>query len=77
MKITINNNERKFLIQSQGFGGQIDIFCNLHHIQEIIKTNFLPNEQYKIFEFWNRRLKVCSKKHLNEMFAANKIDFKL
>jgi hypothetical protein len=39
----------------------------LHHIQEIIKTNFLPNEQYKIFEFWNRRLKVCSKKHLNEM----------
>jgi len=76
MKTTIDNNQRKFLVQSQGFGGQTDIFCNLKDIPNVLKEGFEPKEPIKIYEFWNRRLKVCSKKHLNEMFKANQIDFK-
>jgi hypothetical protein len=77
MKTTIDNNQRKFLVQSQGFGGQQDIFCNLKDIPNVIKEEFEPNEEFKIYEFWNRKLKVCSKKHINSMFEANKIDFKI
>ncbi len=77
MKTIIDNNQRKFLIQSQGFGNQKDIFCNLADIPKILKKAFEKNEEFKIFEFWNRKLKRCSKKHLNEMFIANQINFKL
>ena len=77
MNILINNNDRKFLIQSQGFGSQKDIFCNLHHIPEVLKTQFEPNEEFKIFHYWNRKLKPCSKKYINEMFEGSKIDFKI
>jgi hypothetical protein len=77
MQINLDNNQRKFLIQSQGFGNSKDIFCNLHHIPEVLKSQFEKNEEFKIFEYWNRKLKRCSKKHLNEMFAANQIDFKI
>lgn len=76
MKTTIDNNQRKFLIQSQGFGNQKDIFCNLKDIPKVLKDYFEPNEEMKIFEYWNRKLKRCSKKHLNEMFEANQIKFK-
>jgi len=77
MKTTIDNNQRKFLVQSQGFGGTQDILCNLADIPNVLKTAFEPNEDYKIYEYWNRKLKACSKKHLNEMFAANKVNFKI
>ena len=77
MITTINNNHRKFLVQSQGFGSQRDIFCNLEAIPDVLREFFSPNEEYKIFEYWNRKLKRCSKKHLNEMFAANKVDFRI
>ena len=76
MKTTIDNNQRKFLVQSIGCGN-IDIFCNLHDIPNVIKANFEPNEEFKIFEYWNRKLKVCSKKHINEMFNANQINYKI
>lgn len=74
MKTTINNNERKFLVQSQGFGSQKDIFCNLANIPFILAEYFEPNEQYKVFEYWNRKLKQVSKKRLNELFTANQIN---
>ena len=77
MKTTIDNNQRKFLVQSQGFGNQKDIFCNLRDIPNVLKEHFEPNEEFKIFEYWNRKLKKCSKKHLNEMFTANKIEYKI
>lgn len=73
MTTVIDNNQRKFLVQSQGLGTTKDIFCNLADIPNVLKTAFEKNEEYKIFEFWNRRLKVCSKKHINGMFAANQI----
>lgn len=73
MITTIDNNQRKFLVQSQGLGNTKDIFCNLADIPNVIKTAFEKNEEFKIYEFWNRKLKVCSKKHLNEMFSANQI----
>ena len=77
MNTTIDNNQRKFLVQSQGFGNTKDIFCNLKDIPTVIKTAFEANEEFKVLEYWNRRLKVCSKKHLNEMFVAHNIDFKI
>lgn len=77
MKTTIDNNQRKFLVQSQGFMNQKDIFCNLKSIPVVLKKEFEPNEEYKVFEYWNRKLKRCSKKHLNEMFKANQIKFKV
>lgn len=77
MKTTIDNNQRKFLVQSQGFGNQKDIFCNLVDIPKVLKKAFEKNEEFLVFEFWNRKLKRCSKKHLNEMFIANQIKYKL
>ena len=77
MITNIDNNQRKFLVQSLGLGGSKDIFCNLKDIPNVLIQAFEPNEQYKIYEFWNRKLKVCSKKHLNEMFVANQINFKI
>jgi hypothetical protein len=76
MKINIDNNQRKFLVQSIGFRS-VDIFCNLHHIPEVLKSQFETNEDFKIFHYWNRKLKPCSKKFINEMFASNQIDFKI
>jgi len=73
MNTTIDNNQRKFLVQSQGFGTQKDIFCNLHDIPFILSEYFEKNEQYKVFEFWNRNLKIVSKKKLLELYKANQI----
>ena len=76
MKINIDNSQRIFLVQSQGFT-TLDIFCNLEHIPNVIKTQFEAHEEFKIFHYWNRKLKPCSKKFINEMFASNQIDFKI
>lgn len=76
MKTTIDNNQRKFLVQSVGYG-QTDIFCNLADIPTVLHEAFEPNEDFKIFEFWNRKLRPCSKKWMNAMFAANQINFKI
>lgn len=75
MQTIIDNNQRKFLVQSQGFGNQKDIFCNLKDIPNVLKSEFENNEEFKIYEFWNRKLKQCSRKHMNEMFKANRIDY--
>lgn len=77
MKTTIDNNQRKFLVQSQGFGNSFDIFCNLKDIPNVLAQDETKNTEIKIYEYWNRKLKVCSKKHLNEIFEANQIDFKI
>jgi hypothetical protein len=75
MITTLNNDQRKFLVQSVGFGNTFDIFCNLKAIPEVLAEVATTNSEYKIYEFWNRKLKRCSKKHLNEMFAAHKVNF--
>lgn len=74
MKNTIDSTQRTFLVQSQGFGNTKDIFCNLRDIPKIIRNEFAPNEEYKVFEYWNRTLKRVSKKHLKELYTANQID---
>lgn len=76
MKTTVDNNQRKFLVQSIGWS-TVDIFCNLKDIPHVLKTAFEPNEEFQVFEYWNRKLKKCSKKQLNEMFAANQLEFKI
>lgn len=77
MTTTIDNNHRKFLVQSQGFGSQRDIFCNLEAIPDVLRQAFEPNEEYKVYEYWNRKLTRLSKKRLNELFAANQVNFKI
>lgn len=73
MNTTIDNTQRKFLVQSQGFGTQKDIFCNLHDIPFILSEYFEKNEQYKVYEYWNRKLTNVSKARLVELFKANQI----
>jgi len=77
MITTIDNNQRKFLVMSQGFGNTKDIFCNLIDIPKVITEFLAPNEEFLIFEFWNRKLKKCSQKHINSMFLANQIMFRI
>jgi len=77
MTLLLDNSQRKFLVQSQGFGSQRDIFCNLHQIQNVLKESFSPNEEFKIYEYWNRKLTRVSKKRINEIFTANQINFKI
>ena len=76
MTTTIDNNQRKFLVQSQGWR-TVDVFCNLKEIPTVIQTEFDKEDDFIIYEYWNRKLKRCSKKHLNEMFLANQIPFKI
>ena len=77
MITTINNDRRKFLVQSQGFGSQRDIFCNLEAIPDVLRIEFQPNEEFKVYEYWNRKLKQKKKKRLNEIFAANQVNYKI
>jgi len=73
---TLKENERVFLIHREGFFVR-DYFCNLAAIPSIIKEQLEPHDSYTISEYWNKAFKRCSKKHLNEMFKANQIDFSL
>jgi len=70
----LGGNERVFLIHREGFFTR-DYFCNLKDIPTVLKDMLEPNDSYTISEYWNKKFKKCSKKHLNEMFAANKIPF--
>ena len=76
MNILLNSEERTFLIHRDGYF-QRDYFCNLAHIPEIIKTELEKNDDFTISEYWNYKFKKCSKTHLNKMFAAHKINFKI
>ena len=76
MKTIINNNERVFLIHREGYFNR-DFFCNLSQIPDILTNELEKNDSYTISEYWNKKFKKCSKRHLNEMFQANQITFKI
>lgn len=76
MITTINNEHRVFLIVRKGFSTR-HFFCNLEDIPNVLKNELEPNDEYTISEFWNHKFKRASKKLLNEMFQAHKIDFKI
>ena len=76
MKTLIDNTQKVFLLQQLGFSTR-KYFCNLSDIPNIIKNEIDKNEEFTISEYWNFKFKKCSKKHLNEMFEANQIDFNL
>ena len=76
MITTVDNNSRVFLIKRTGFFSR-DFFCNLQEIPKVLTEGFEENDEYKTFEYWNRKFKVCSKKHINEMFKSNNINFKV
>lgn len=75
MKTTVDSNQRVFLIKTEGWAND-KIFCNLKDIPNCIK-DIPAHETFTISEFWNSKFKKCSKKHLNEMFKANNLDFQL
>lgn len=74
MNTTIDNTQRQFLVINQGFGSTKNIFCNLANIPFILAEYFEPNEEYKVYEYWNRKLKQVSKKFLKELYKANQIN---
>ncbi len=70
MKITINNEMRIFqVITSTGK----QYFCNLEHLNEVIKESGTHEGYFKINHFWNNKAQKVSKKHLKELFAANQL----
>lgn len=71
-----SNTERVFQIVRLGFARH-QWFCNLADIPAILKNELEKNDAFKIYHFWDTERKVCSKKYINEMLAANQIDFKL
>ena len=75
MKTTIDNNQRVFLVREIGWSSN-KFFCNLSQIPECI-GQIEKNQDFEVYEYWNHRLKKLSVKKLNEIFAANQIDFKL
>ena len=76
MITTIDNNQRKFIVQSQGWTSR-DYICNISCLPKVIKEGIEPNEEYKVFEYINRKLKACSRAHLNAMFTAHNVDFQI
>jgi hypothetical protein len=74
MKTTIDNRQRKFYIHMTGWSSDSWI-CNLADIPAVVKE-IADAEPYKICEIWNHTIKPLSKKKVNELFAANQIDFK-
>jgi hypothetical protein len=75
MITTINSNERVFLISRQGFFSR-DYFCNIKEIPLCI-ADMEKHDEFKIFEYWNKKFTKMSKKKMNEMFIANKVDFQI
>ena len=71
---TVNGTYRTFMIVDSHCR---NYFCNLAQISRVIEQNGLKPDYYTVYEFWNNKPKKCSKKHLNEMFSANQIYFKL
>ena len=76
MITTIDNQSRVFIIVRKGFFTRSYV-CNLEAIPGILKNELEVNDDFYIMELFNFKLKKCSKKHLNSMFQAHKIDFKL
>ena len=74
--IQLDNSQRIFLIKRDGFCTRT-YFCNLEHIPTILTSELEKYDSYTIHEFWNFKFKKCSKKHLNAMFEANRINYKI
>lgn len=71
-KLTINTNERIFLIHYQFDMGLKDM-CNLAQIENLVKSS---NGVDKIEHFWNGKFTKISKKDLKAMLEANRLDTK-
>ena len=76
MITTIDNQSRVFVIVRQGFFTRSYV-CNLEAIPGILKNELEINDDFIILEMFNYKLKKCSKKHLNSMFEAMQINFKI
>lgn len=76
MKTKIDNNQRVFLVKKLGYFGRA-AFCNLKDIPAVLGELLAEHDEFAIYEYFNHKFKKCSKKHLNEMFVANQVDFKI
>ena len=70
MKIKINNNQRIYqVITSTGK----QVFCNIEHLNDVIKELNTHCGYFKIFHFWNNKAQKVSKKDLKEFFEGAEI----
>jgi len=70
MKIELDNGQRVFQVVTS-VGKQV--FCNLHHLNNVIEELETHEGYFKIYHFWDNKAKRVSKKYLKEMFEANGI----
>lgn len=70
MKTVINNNLRVYqVITSTGY----QFFCNIEHLNEVVKVNNLKAGYFKINHFWDNKPKRLSKKELDTMFQGSQL----
>jgi len=78
MRISLDNSQRRFWLHNVDRLQDQDVICNLDSIPDVYDK--MQNHcacKIVIKELWNNSWKRISKKHLNEMFAAHEIDYKL
>ena len=51
-------------------------FCHLESIPDIVSNSTEDERDFFLYEYWNFKKKILSKKFVNEMFEAHKIDFR-
>lgn len=56
MTTTIDNSQRVFLINRNGFMTR-SYFCNLKDIPDILTNQLEKNDSYTISEYWNFKFK--------------------
>ena len=71
MTIQLDNNQRVFQVVTSV---NHQVFCNLHHLNDVIEELGTHEGYFKIYHFWDHKAKVVSKKLLGDMFKANKIE---
>jgi len=65
--IELGANEKVFLITTSTGKSQ---FCNLLDIPYMIEKLGTTEGYYKVFHFWNNKMRVASVKYINEMLKA-------
>lgn len=70
MKTTINNELRVFQVITSA-GKQV--FCNLEQLNEVIAYLGAITGTFKINHFWNNKAQKITRKHLADMYEANRL----
>jgi hypothetical protein len=72
MYTTIDNNQRKFIVQGTGWNTQ-NYICNMSDIVKCA-NDFEKNQPYTVSDIWNGKVRKLSVKHVIELLEANQLD---